>query len=194
MGWTLHVLLLGLLLPGLQAFKPLLGNSITHRKITEMAILRKTTEVCQALAITEGRDSPIPLVVFSLKQIGRRLSASKVQRACSHNNGSLESAVNFKASIITMYVSNAEVDVIYHQSDRHHFKGEDLTGSRALITDGMASIKANIRQENFISARFTLGMICHTLQDFYSNSNWIELENKHPNTNLIRPDESIGAA
>ncbi|KAJ8262877.1 hypothetical protein COCON_G00153340 [Conger conger] len=101
MGWTLHVLLLGLLLPGLQAFKPLLGNSITHREITEMAILLKTAEVCRALAITEWRDFPIP----------------------------------------------------------HHF-----TGSRALITDGMASIKANIRQENFISARFTLGKICHTLQ------------------------------
>ncbi|KAJ8250178.1 hypothetical protein COCON_G00221000 [Conger conger] len=183
MDWTLHVLLLGLLLPGLQAFKPLLGNSITHREITKMAILRKTTEVCQALAIAEGRDFRIPT---------GRLSASKVQRACSHNDGSLESAVNFKASIMTIYLSNAEVDVIYRLSDRHHFKGEDFTGSRALITDGMASIKANVWKENFISARFTLGKICHTLQDFYSNSNWIELENKHPNTNLIRPDE-IGA-
>ncbi|XP_061091167.1 von Willebrand factor A domain-containing protein 7-like isoform X1 [Conger conger] len=182
MGWTLHVLLLGLLLPGLQAFKPLLGNSITHQKITEMAILRKTTEVCRALAIAEGRDFPIPT--------GGRLSASIVQRACSP--GSLWSTVNFKASIITMYLSNAAVDIIYLLSDRHHFDGEEFTDGRALITDGMASIKANVRQENFISARFTLGKICHTLQDFYSHSNWIELGKKHPNTNLIRPDESIG--
>ncbi|KAJ8276446.1 hypothetical protein COCON_G00081980 [Conger conger] len=184
MGWTLHVLLLGLLLPGLQAFKPLLGNSITHREITEIAILRKTIEVCRALAIAEGRDFPLPT--------GGRLSASIVQRACSPNNGSLWSAVKFKDSIITIYLSNADVDVIYLLSDRHHFRGEEFTGSRALITDGMASIKATVQQGNFISARFTLGKICHTLQDFYSNSNWIELENEHPNTNLIRPDEGIG--
>ncbi|XP_061092946.1 von Willebrand factor A domain-containing protein 7-like [Conger conger] len=182
MGWTLHVLLLGLLLPGLQAFNPLLGNSITHQKITEMAILRKTAEVCRALAVAEGRDFPFPT--------GGRLSASIVQRACSP--GSLGSTVNFKASIITMYLSNAAVDIIYLLSDRHHFDGEEFRGGRALITDGMASIKANVRQENFISARVTLGKICHTLQDFYSHSNWIELGKKHPNTNLIRPDESIG--
>ncbi|KAJ8331969.1 hypothetical protein SKAU_G00430500 [Synaphobranchus kaupii] len=184
MGWILRVFLLGLLLPGLQAFKPLWGNSITHRQITEMAILRKTTEVCQAVAIKEGRDFTIPT--------GGRLSASAVQRACSPNDGSLLSGVKFKESIIAMYMSNAAVDLIHILDDLRHFDGEEFVGGRAIITDGIASIKANVRQENIISARLTLGKICHTLQDFYSHSNWIELKKKHPNTNLIRPDESIG--
>ncbi|KAG5843591.1 hypothetical protein ANANG_G00152520 [Anguilla anguilla] len=184
MGWILYVLLLGLLLPGLQAFKPLLGSSITHMQITEMAMLRKTTEVCRALAIAEGRDFSIPP--------GETLSASAVQRACSPSDGSLLSGSKFKATIVTTYLSNAAVDAIYALSDSRHFDNEAFLGGQALITEGIASIKANVRQENFISARLTLGEICHTLQDFYSHSNWIELNQKHPNTNLIRQDQSIG--
>uniref|UniRef100_H2ZVT2 Uncharacterized protein n=1 Tax=Latimeria chalumnae TaxID=7897 RepID=H2ZVT2_LATCH len=32
----------------------------------------------------------------------------------------------------------------------------------------------------------------HTLQDFYSHSNWIELGYRIPNTKLIKPDEDVG--
>ena len=39
------------------SFRPLFQtNSITHREITQRAILRKTAEVCQTLAADEGRD------------------------------------------------------------------------------------------------------------------------------------------
>ncbi|XP_065121290.1 von Willebrand factor A domain-containing protein 7-like isoform X2 [Paramisgurnus dabryanus] len=43
--------------PWATAFKPLYSEgSLTHRQITEMAILRKTAEVCRDVAIAEGQD------------------------------------------------------------------------------------------------------------------------------------------
>lgn len=42
-----------------QCFQPDLsvdGTPITHRDITQIAILRKTAEVCRDTAATEGRD------------------------------------------------------------------------------------------------------------------------------------------
>ncbi|KAJ8258046.1 hypothetical protein GJAV_G00192590 [Gymnothorax javanicus] len=183
MGWIL-VLLMGLVLPGLQAFKPLLGDSETHRQITVTAILRKTTEVCRALALAEGRDFPI--------SEGDRLTAFSVQSACSPSDDSVVSGVSFESSIMFMYLSNAAVDQLYALSAPRHFDGEEFLNGRAIITEGMASIKANVRKGNFISARRALGTIFHTLQDFYSHSNWIELKKRHPNTNLIRADAPIG--
>ncbi|KAJ8372224.1 hypothetical protein AAFF_G00293430, partial [Aldrovandia affinis] len=184
MGLVLHVLLLALALPGSQSFQPLslFGRSITHRQITETAILQKTTEVCRAVATAEGREFTEP----------RRLTASRVQRACFPGDDSLLSGAQFKAAIIEIYLSNAAVDVVYVLSDPHHFDGESFAGGRSLITKGVASVKAGVRRESFFSARLTLGTICHTLQDFYSHSNWIELENKRPNTNLLRADQPIG--
>uniref|UniRef100_A0A3B4T4V0 von Willebrand factor A domain-containing protein 7-like n=1 Tax=Seriola dumerili TaxID=41447 RepID=A0A3B4T4V0_SERDU len=55
----------------------------------------------------------------------------------------------------------------------------------------MVAIKANIRKENFQAARETLGRVLHTLQDFYSHSNWVELGYTEPYINLIRPDQPL---
>lgn len=42
--------------PWATAFKPFTSeSSLTHRQITEMAILRKTAEVCRDIAIAEGQ-------------------------------------------------------------------------------------------------------------------------------------------
>uniref|UniRef100_A0A3Q3WK07 Uncharacterized protein n=1 Tax=Mola mola TaxID=94237 RepID=A0A3Q3WK07_MOLML len=70
----------------------------------------------------------------------------------------------------------------------HHFNSESFPKGRALIIEGMGTIKANIRQENFQAARETLGRILHVLQDFYSHSNWVELGYTEPYINLIRAD------
>uniref|UniRef100_A0A3B4VQH6 von Willebrand factor A domain containing 11 n=1 Tax=Seriola dumerili TaxID=41447 RepID=A0A3B4VQH6_SERDU len=73
----------------------------------------------------------------------------------------------------------------------HHFNSEAFLQGRGLITEGMVAIKANIRKENFQAARETLGRVLHTLQDFYSHSNWVELGYTEPYINLIRPDQPL---
>ncbi|CAJ1052706.1 Hypothetical predicted protein [Xyrichtys novacula] len=166
------------------SFQPLVifdGSSITHRVITSRAVLRKTAEVCRDIAAAEGRD-------FSLT-IENSLTADKVHRACSSTASS--SSVRFQTSIATMYFSNAKVDVIFALSARHHFDDETFEEGRDLITSGVSSVKASVKLEKFVTGRWTLGRLCHTLQDFYSHSNWVELGKMTPYSSLIRPDETL---
>ncbi|KAM9856777.1 von Willebrand factor A domain-containing protein 7 [Aulostomus maculatus] len=169
-----------------QSFQPLFtfdGNSATHRGITNRAALSKTAEVCRDIAASEGRD-------FSL-DIDASLSVDDVQRACSSSESSMLSSVMFHTSIVTLYFSNAKVDVIYALSDEHHFDGETFQGGRDLITEGVSAVKASVKMENFVAGRWTLGRVCHTLQDFYSHSNWVELGNTAPYSTLITPDQPL---
>ncbi|KAM4620395.1 von Willebrand factor A domain-containing protein 7-like, partial [Polymixia lowei] len=73
-----------------------------------------------------------------------------------------------------------------------HFDDEKFEEGRKIITDGILAIKASNKQDNFEVARKKLGEIVHPLQDFYSHSNWVEIGNELPNSNLIRSDTSIG--
>ncbi|CAK6969157.1 von Willebrand factor A domain-containing protein 7-like [Scomber scombrus] len=167
------------------SFQPLLAsrNSITHRHITQRAILRKTAEVCRDLAVSKGQD-------FSLV-IDDSLSPSKVQRACYSigTSTSLLSSFKFQSSITLMYLGNAKVDIQFIFSDIHHFVDEAFEGGRDLITAGVSYVKASVKKENFVAARWTLGQILHPLQDFYSHSNWVEMGNTAPYSTLIRPDQ-----
>ncbi|XP_054634996.1 von Willebrand factor A domain-containing protein 7 [Dunckerocampus dactyliophorus] len=160
------------------------GNSTTHRDVTRKAVLRKTAEVCQDIAAADGRD-------FTLT-IDDSLTAERVQDACSSENStSLLSSVLFHSSIAKMYFSNANVDLVSVLSDKHHFDGEAFQEGRDLITQGVSAVKASVKQENFIAGRWTLGRVCHTLQDFYSHSNWVELGNTAPYSVLISPDQPL---
>ncbi|XP_051939466.1 von Willebrand factor A domain-containing protein 7-like [Hippocampus zosterae] len=171
-----------------QSFQPLFvsdGNSTSHRDITQMAILRKTAEVCRDIAVAEGKD-------FILT-VDNSLTVDQVQEACSFtdNSISLLSSVLFHISIANMYFSNANVDLASMLSDEHHFDGETFQKGRDLITKGVSAVKASVKLENFITGRWTLGRVCHTLQDFYSHSNWVELGNTSPYNALIKPDQII---
>ncbi|KAM3622807.1 uncharacterized protein V6R79_003398 [Siganus canaliculatus] len=176
-----------LYLPGcIHSFQPLFvfdGNSTTHRDITQRAILRKTAEVCRDIAASEGRD-------FTLT-IDDSLSPGQVQSACSSPDTSLRSTVMFQTSIANMYFGNAKVDVIFVLSEKHHFDDESFLRGREIITRGVSAVKASVKMENFVAGRWTLGSVCHTLQDFYSHSNWVELGNNAPYSTLIQPDQPL---
>ncbi|KAK5899641.1 hypothetical protein CesoFtcFv8_009100 [Champsocephalus esox] len=172
----------------IHSFQPLFspdGNSTTHRDISLRAVLRKTAEVCRDMAASEGRD-------FRLT-IDDSLSTDKVQRACSTTgtSTSLLSTVLFQTSIANMYFSNAKVDVAFALSEKHHFDDETFQGGRDVITAGVAAVKASVKLESFVAGRRNLGQVCHTLQDFYSHSNWVELGNKSPYSTLISPDQPL---
>ncbi|XP_078146731.1 von Willebrand factor A domain-containing protein 7 [Centroberyx gerrardi] len=186
---TAVLVALVLSLPGsADSFQPLFsfkGNSSTHRDITRRAVLRETAEVCKAIAAAEGRD-------FSLK-INNSLSVGQVVSACSTTgtSDSLPSTVMFRTAIANMYFSNALVDVIFALSEERHFDDETFQGGRDVIIAGVSAVKASVKLENFVSGRWSLGRVCHTLQDFYSHSNWVELGSRTPYSALIRPDQPL---
>ncbi|XP_051939213.1 von Willebrand factor A domain-containing protein 7 [Hippocampus zosterae] len=171
--------LLALILSGpTAAFVPIGGGVSTHVSITGTALLQKVTETCRAVAEAAGHE---------FKPTGS--SPGELVQACLGPTATGEvSGVKFYSALQEIYTQNGLVDRNFANSAPHHFNSEAFLEGRSLITKGMASIKANIRTENFKAARETMGRVLHTLQDFYSHSNWVELGNTEPYIALIRPD------
>ncbi|XP_073698677.1 von Willebrand factor A domain-containing protein 7-like [Garra rufa] len=157
--------------------KPFGTKSITHQDITETAIFQTTAEVCKAQALQDGR-------VFLLPSV---LTVESLTKACS----SPASAKGFKQTIRTICNSNARVDVKHSTHAEYNFDNESFLKGRDLITEGVKTVKAAAQKENYETARDRLGEVLHTLQDLYSHSNWIELGNQSPYSNLIRPESII---
>lgn len=160
------------------AFAPIGGGASTHVSITGSALLRMVREVCRDV-IEDGGDDFNPTGD----------SPEELVRACLGPTATGEvSAAKFRSALNEIYVQNGMIDRDFVSSAPHHFNSEAFAEGRGLITEGVASIKANIANKNFQAARETLGRVLHTLQDFYSHSNWVELGNTEPYFNLIRPD------
>ncbi|KAM6971803.1 von Willebrand factor A domain-containing protein 7 [Aplochiton taeniatus] len=176
---VLAVALLALVLSeGAMAFAPIGGVASTHVSMTGTALLQKVTEVCRAVATAKG---------YEFNPTGG--SAEELVRACLGPTATGEvSAAKFVSALNEIYMQNGLVDRDFMDRAPYHFNSEAFLEGRGLITEGVGSIKANLRGENFQAARETLGRVMHTLQDFYSHSNWVELGNTEPYANLIRPD------
>ncbi|XP_042615048.1 von Willebrand factor A domain-containing protein 7-like [Cyprinus carpio] len=167
-------------LPQAEAFKIFpTDDSLTHQQITEAAFLRKMVEVCRDVATSQGNGFTLP--------INSKLTATTVQKACSNSYASLLQLSTFNLAIIQTALSNAAVDRKVF-STAHHFDDEDFKNGRDLITKGIVAVKVSIKKGNYLSARTSLGIVCHTLQDFYSHSNWVELGSNAPFSTLIKPE------
>ncbi|KAE8287386.1 von Willebrand factor A domain-containing protein 7 Protein G7c Precursor [Larimichthys crocea] len=178
MSGGLAVLCLLLLQTGAFGFQIIFGGgSLKHQDITERAILNATVQACRALALAEGTDFTFP-----------PLNVESVAVACEAS----KSFKSFQKAIKVIQKKNWRVDIRFLLSSRRHFDDEDFIEGRKIITEGLSAVKASNKRENFEAAREKLGEILHTLQDFYSHSNWVEMENIFPNSNLIRSDTSIG--
>jgi hypothetical protein len=84
--------------------------------------------------------------------------------------------------------ANAKVDNDQHSSAKH-FDGENAAGAQLLLTMLKQDILNALGSDpiNASSARFKLGSALHTIQDFYSHSNWIELGNSGAHPGVGRP-------
>ncbi|KAM9770012.1 von Willebrand factor A domain-containing protein 7 [Menidia menidia] len=163
------------------AFFPIGGGGVSHVSITGTAILQKIRETCQDMAEDAGED---------FNPTGP--SPEELIQACLGPSATGQvSGAKFHAALQEIYMQNGLVDRDFVNSAPHHFNSEAFLEGRALITEGMGAIKANIGKENFKAARETLGRILHTLQDFYSHSNWAEIGHTEPYADLLRPDRPL---
>ncbi|XP_061658646.1 von Willebrand factor A domain-containing protein 7-like [Syngnathoides biaculeatus] len=178
MSPALGILGLLLLRSGAEGFGILPGSSQDHLEITEEAILNVTVQACRALAEAEGNDFSPPPQPFTI---------TAVAVACRSENSK-----RFQQAITSIISRNVRVDLVQALNASFHFDDESFVGGRDIITSGLRTVKANNVQQNFEAAQEILGMILHPLQDFYSHSNWVEIGNEFPNSNLIRSDTSIG--
>ncbi|XP_060678187.1 von Willebrand factor A domain-containing protein 7 [Hemiscyllium ocellatum] len=119
----------------------------------------------------------------------RELSAEKL---FERYYGAPTSVLHFQQAIAVMTSSNTKVDFLHVTEGRYHFDSESLAEGKALLLTTKARAIQNILQQNYNTARKNVGSLLHTLQDFYSHSNWVELGFQKPLRNLLRADESIG--
>ncbi|XP_055082969.1 von Willebrand factor A domain-containing protein 7-like isoform X3 [Periophthalmus magnuspinnatus] len=173
----LFLLTLMSLLPRVTGFTIIKSSSWSHQEITKRAILNVTTLACRAVAEAEGLDFTFP-ASFTIESVAEACAAR-------------EAAKSFGKNIRTIKDKNAAVDVKV-LSSRRHFDGETFKEGKKLITDGLKAVKSSIKKDNMKFARSKIGEILHTLQDFYSHSNWIEMGNDKPNSNVISKQGSIG--
>ncbi|CAH1788858.1 unnamed protein product [Owenia fusiformis] len=161
--------------------------SQTHIEITEKGILKSALRFFQENPHPDS--DPI--------EVNGELTAKKLIQAYF---GDDVSSKEFKNAIEEMSDANGEVDTdeVTSNLPSAHFDAErfDLANDR-LIRLRQAVIAA-LDAEKFQSARKLTGQLMHTLQDFYSHSNWIEMGNTEPNRNLavarsvgevVSPDE-----
>lgn len=91
-----------------------------------------------------------------------------------------------KKAIEQIVDANAEVDQDQSSSAKH-FDGESLPEGQALTLGLLQGVQDALAADNAQGARSALGKALHTIQDFYSHSNWVELGNTSPNPALGRP-------
>ncbi|XP_061596719.1 von Willebrand factor A domain-containing protein 7-like [Cololabis saira] len=177
MSWLVALCLL-LVQSEVHGFK-IIGNSMTHQKITERAILNATVRVCRTLAVADGKGFTSPPQPFTPESVAAACEARK-------------SSKSFRKTIKRIQKKNWLTDIFKVFDPKSHCDDEQLTEGQKIITDGLSTIKAANQVQSFTSATSILGKILHTLQDFYSHSNWVELRNQVPNSNLIKPKANIG--
>jgi hypothetical protein len=83
----------------------------------------------------------------------------------------------------TIAEANMKVDDDQTSSAKH-FDGENFEGGQALLVAAKTNVIAALKDGNGEAAREFLGAALHTLQDFYSHSNWVELGNSDINLDL----------
>jgi hypothetical protein len=98
---------------------------------------------------------------------------------------------SMKQAIQDIIDANALVDKDQFHSSRH-FDGESFPEGQALVTGEFATIKTDLANNDTAGARFTLGQALHSIQDFYSHSNWVETMGGSPNPSLGVPGIIIG--
>ncbi|XP_051988953.1 von Willebrand factor A domain-containing protein 7-like [Xyrauchen texanus] len=138
-----------------------------------MAILRATANVCKSLE----KDFKEPA----------KLDVPGLALACKRK----EYESNFEKGIKMICYHNVMIDLKHPSSEKHHFDSEKFKDGKELIINGIKQTNQNVSSGKFDAARTALGGILHTLQDFNSHSNWIELGNDKPFSDLINPDKQL---
>ncbi|XP_061683678.1 von Willebrand factor A domain-containing protein 7 [Syngnathoides biaculeatus] len=135
-------------------------NSYTHQYITEQAVLNITLDTLQ-------------------------------QQRGSHAEEKTRLGRGFWRALGEVVHANADMDFLSTtRSDPvYHFDSERVDGATAMLRTFWARTLLSARANEHQSARRSLGRLFHSLQDFYSHSNWVEMGQRSIYQHLLQPDE-----
>ena len=118
---------------------------------------------------------------------------SETPDAAKDTIDTISSKIKFINAINDIQSANVEMASFpYNSTAAVHFDGEQfLQGSQRLIRLRQELITSLLKGDKFQHARDLAGNALHTLQSFYSRSNWIELGNTSPLNALAQPGSDI---
>nr|XP_055030758.1 von Willebrand factor A domain-containing protein 7 [Misgurnus anguillicaudatus]XP_055030759.1 von Willebrand factor A domain-containing protein 7 [Misgurnus anguillicaudatus] len=87
--------------------------------------------------------------------------------------------------------TNADMDFLSAtRSDPiYHFDSERVTGATEMLREFWKQTVLLTKSKEYQGARQSLGQLFHSLQDFYSHSNWVEMGQKAIYLHLLHPEE-----
>ncbi|XP_042343175.1 von Willebrand factor A domain-containing protein 7 [Plectropomus leopardus] len=138
-------------------------DSHTHQYITEQAILNVTMET---------------------------LRSTKKHHA-NHAEEWTRLGRGFWRAVGEVVKSNAAMDFLSStRSDPvYHFDSERVDSAMEMLRQFWAQTLLSVRAKEYQSARHSLGQLFHSLQDFYSHSNWVEMGQRSIYLHLLQPEE-----
>uniref|UniRef100_A0A8C9UZQ0 von Willebrand factor A domain containing 7 n=1 Tax=Scleropages formosus TaxID=113540 RepID=A0A8C9UZQ0_SCLFO len=189
-GWVLaaapvKLCVLGCLLlalPAGQAFLPnfwsriltLSWDSHTHQYMTEQALLNITLDTLSALRPQDLQATPQQVRPWD-----------KFVRKAN------DISVRFWHAVGEVVRANANVDFwsTTRSDPEYHFDSERVEGATAKLREFWNQTLSSIRNKEYQGARKSLGQLLHSLQDFYSHSNWVEMGQQSVYLHLLHPGE-----
>ncbi|XP_054454261.1 von Willebrand factor A domain-containing protein 7 [Anoplopoma fimbria] len=135
-------------------------NSRTHQQITEQAILNVTMETLRGIKKHHAEEET---------RLGRgfcRAVGEVVQ-----SNAAMD------------FLSSTRSDPVYH------FDSERVDSAMGMLRQFWAQTLLSVRAKEYQTARHSLGQLFHSLQDFYSHSNWVEMGHRFIYLHLLQPEE-----
>ena len=164
-------------------------SSMDHRDITKAAAL---TVLKDYLLDNPNTEVDSTRVINSLQNP----SARNLFGAYLHGT---TSCIDFQLRCLSFYIrysraigaikdANSDVDDSESTIPKAHFDNELIPEGNNRLLEKRENIINHIRSESYQEARSETGRALHTLQDFYSHSNWVELGNTEPMADLGRPE------
>ncbi|KAL8213063.1 UNVERIFIED_CONTAM: hypothetical protein K2H54_060492 [Gekko kuhli] len=159
-------------------------GSVTHQDMTEDAILSVTLRLFAEMPHPKGKR----IQEEDFKD--RTLLADDIFAAFF---GPEVSAKRFRGAIAQVASANAAMDFLNTTRDDPvlHFDSELIHSANAWLLQARKEVLQAVRSEQYDIAREKLGQLLHTLQDFYSHSNWVELGHRHIHPHLLKPGREI---
>ncbi|XP_029027336.1 von Willebrand factor A domain-containing protein 7 [Betta splendens] len=137
-------------------------DSHTHQYITEQAILNVTVETLRDSS-KRGNQAD------DLTGLGRGFWRAVAEVV--------------RSNAATDFLSSTRSDPLYH------FDSERVEQATLLLRRFWAQTLLSVRAKEYQSARHSLGRLFHSLQDFYSHSNWVEMGQRSIYLHLLQPEE-----
>ena len=158
------------------------SSSTTHKEMSRNAILQCAVELL--------KDHPHdPQSAQRIMALGAEFDEEDLITAY-HGERRRECTEEFEDAIETIEDANEDVDLGEEETvAAAHFDSEAFQSGQNRLVQLRENVVTNIRNRNFQMARRETGRLFHSLQDFYSHSNWIEMGNREPYSVLGQPGE-----